>query len=358
MSHGPGESRFVEEKRHFEKPININPLVALDRERCILCDRCTRFARDVAGDPLISFVQRGNQTQVLTFPDEPFSSYFSGNTVQICPVGALTAAPYRFRARPWDLEQVESTGAPSSVGCCVVIQSSRDQILRYSGVDADAVNWGWMCDRGRFDFESVNSEDRLGAPLVRKGQGDASELVETGWSQALDAAGAAIDKAMDPGGPAAVAVIGGARGTNEDAYAWAKLAKGVIGTDSVDAQLGDGLPAEVLYGLPQATIDEACNAKTVILLGVDLKEEVPVLYLRVRDAAERRRARLVELTNRTTGLSPYAWRTLIHGPGEVGELVGAVLGTSDEHAEVREQLGAGRVVVVVGRGNLAESPAA
>ena len=109
FSHGPGESRYVEEKRHFEKPIPISDLVLLDRERCILCDRCTRFADEVAGDPLISFTQRGNQTQVMTFPDEPFASYFSGNTVQICPVGALTATPYRFKARPWDLEQVEST---------------------------------------------------------------------------------------------------------------------------------------------------------------------------------------------------------------------------------------------------------
>jgi NADH-quinone oxidoreductase subunit G len=130
MSHGPGESRFVEEKRHFEKPIPVSDLVMLDRERCILCDRCTRFASEVAGDPLISFIDRGFETQVNTFPEEPFSSYFSGNTVQICPVGALTATPYRFKARPWDLEEVESTCTSCSVGCRVVVQSSRNQVLR------------------------------------------------------------------------------------------------------------------------------------------------------------------------------------------------------------------------------------
>ena len=173
FSHGPGESRYVEEKRHFEKPIPISSLVLLDRERCILCDRCTRFADEVAGDPLISFTNRGNQTQVLTFPDEPFSSYFSGNTVQICPVGALTATPYRFKARPWDIEQVESTCTTCSVGCRVVVQSSRDELTRYLGVDSDPVNWGWMCDRGRFDFEAVNSDDRLAAPLVRGESGPA-----------------------------------------------------------------------------------------------------------------------------------------------------------------------------------------
>ncbi|MEY4032739.1 MAG: NADH-quinone oxidoreductase subunit, partial [Actinomycetota bacterium] len=149
FSHGPGESRFVEEKRHYEKPIAISDLVFLDRERCILCDRCTRFAREVAGDPLISFTQRGNNTQVMTFPDEPFASYFSGNTVQICPVGALTAEPYRFKARPWDLEQRESTCTTCSVGCRTVVQSSRDELVRYQGVDSDPVNWGWLCDRGR-----------------------------------------------------------------------------------------------------------------------------------------------------------------------------------------------------------------
>ena len=170
MSYGPGESRFVEEKRHFEKPIPISDLVALDRERCILCDRCTRFAKDVAGDTLIHFQDRGNQTQVNTFPDHPFASYFSGNTVQICPVGALTASPYRFKARPWDLDQVESTCAGCSVGCRIVVQSSRNEILRYQGVDIDPVNWGWLCDKGRFAFQSVNSEERLGAPLVRAGR--------------------------------------------------------------------------------------------------------------------------------------------------------------------------------------------
>ena len=207
---------------------------------------------DVAGDTLIHFQDRGNQTQVNTFPDHPFASYFSGNTVQICPVGALTATPYRFKARPWDLDQVESTCTTCSVGCRIVVQSSRNEILRYQGVDIDPVNWGWLCDKGRFGFESVNSDDRLGAPL---GRARATRSREVPWGEALSTAAAA-----HPGAPTPdrVAVLGGARLTNEDAYAWAKLAKGVIGTDNVDAQLGDGLPAEVVLGLPRATIDEAC----------------------------------------------------------------------------------------------------
>ncbi len=345
MAHGPGESRFLEEKRHYPKPIPISDLVYLDRERCILCDRCTRFADEVAGDPLIHFTHRGNNTQVLTFPDEPFSSYFSGNTVQICPVGALTAVPYRFKARPWDLSQSESTCTSCAVGCRVALQSTQDGIVRKLGVDSEAVNWGWLCDRGRFDFEAGNHPARLAAPAVRVGDG----LVESTWSAALAKAAALIGDALASDGPNGIAVIGGARGTNEDAYAWARLARDVIGTGNVDAQLGDGLPAELL-GLPRATIAEACAAPTVILLGPDLKEELPVLYLRLKDAVDQRRTRLIEFAAADSGLTRYAWRSVRHLPGEQATTVAEVL--ADE--TVAAQLARGPVVVVAGRSNLAE----
>jgi NADH-quinone oxidoreductase subunit G len=360
LTHGPAESRLVEEKRHFEKPIAISDLVYLDRERCILCDRCTRFAKDVAGDPLIHFVERGNQTQVMTFPDAPFASYFSGNTVQICPVGALTAKPYRFKARPWDLEQTESTCTTCSVGCRIAVQDSRNVLLRYQGVDSDPVNWGWLCDKGRFAFEAVNSSERLRAPLIRKG----SDLVEVPWSEALRAAADALQQALSRGGPGSIALIGGARGTNEDAYAWAKLAKGVLGTDHVDAQLGDGLDPAFLFGLPRATITEAASATTVVLLGPDLKEELPVLYLRLRDSAERRRTRLLELAGHDSGLTRYAWKSLRHRPGELATVVRAMLedggrrpdGVTDgDIDEIREQFAKGDVVVVAGRPSVAEA---
>ena len=345
FSHGPGETRFIEEKRHYEKPIPISSLVYLDRERCILCDRCTRFATEVAGDPLITFTHRGNNTQVLTFPDDPFASYFSGNTVQICPVGALTAKPYRFKARPWDLEQTESTCTTCSVGCRITVQSSQNQLLRYQGVDSDPVNWGWLCDKGRFGFEAISSPDRLTTPLARQGE----ELVPVTWGAAIDAAAGALRAAIDTGGPGSVAVIGGARLTNEDAFAWARLAREVIGTANVDAQLGDGLDPAV-FGLPAATIDDACRAATVVLLGPDLKEELPVLYLRLRDAAEKRRSRLLEISPKDTGLSRYAWRSVRYEPGGQAGVARDVLA----EPEVAEQLGTGPVVVVVGRANLAE----
>ena len=149
LSFGPGDSRFVEEKRHWEKPIEISDHVLLDRERCIQCSRCTRFADDVAGDPLITFVERGGHTEVNTFPGDPFASHFSGNIVQICPVGALTAKPYRFNARPWDLTSTETTCTKCSVGCKGVAQSSRNEMVRFLGVDSEPTNQGWLCDKGR-----------------------------------------------------------------------------------------------------------------------------------------------------------------------------------------------------------------
>ena len=344
FSHGPGESRYVEEKRHYEKPIAISDNVFLDRERCILCDRCTRFADEVAGDALISFTSRGNNTQVMTFPDEPFSSYFSGNTVQICPVGALTAKPYRFKARPWDLDQVESTCTTCSVGCRTVVQSSRDELVRYQGVDIDPVNWGWLCDKGRFNFEAINSEDRLSTPYLKDAQGN---HVATTWSSALEAAARMIRTSLATS-PESVAIIGGARGTNEDAFAWAQLADS-IGVDQRDAQLADGLPAEV-FSLAQATIDEAMAAQTIILLAPDLKEELPVLYLRIRDVAQKRKAKVVEITSRPTGLTPSAWKSVLVEPGKAASTIRAGLDQS-----ILKQIGSGTVSVVVGRMNLAES---
>lgn len=341
FSHGPGESRYVEEKRHYEKPIPISDLVFLDRERCILCDRCTRFASDVAGDPLISFTHRGNNTQVLTFPDEPFASYFSGNTVQICPVGALTAQPYRFKARPWDLEQRESTCTSCSVGCRIVVQSSRDEVLRYQGVDSDPVNWGWLCDRGRFNFQSVNSPDRLTTPLMRRGD----TLEETSWSEALDA----VARTLRMASGSSIAILGGARGTNEDAYAWAKLAD-ALGVSMRDAQMDDGLPSRI-FSYPGATIDSACASRTVVLLSPDIKEELPVLYLRLRDAATKQGVKIIELSTHDTGMTPYTWKSLRYEPGHSADAVRAMLNDAD----ISAQISSGEVTLVAGRSNLAEN---
>ncbi len=370
LAYGPGESRFIEEKRHFEKPIAISDLVLLDRERCIQCARCTRFASEVAGEAQIDFAGRGESVEVSTFPSEPFSSYFSGNTVQICPVGALTATPYRFTARPWDLDQVESTCTTCSVGCRVAVQSSQNRLTRLLGIDSDPVNHGWLCDKGRFAYEAVNGDEIDAGPMpeevadesvdvapatasqvvslgASRGQflGEAhetgrfehgrlieprirkeGELVPATWAEALAAAAAGIKAATDAGGPAAVAVIGGARLTNESAYAWAKLAKGVIGTDSVDAQLGDGLPADLVLGLPRATVDQACTAPVLLTVTGDLREELPVLFLRLRAALVAGTTSLVEMAPAPTPLSPLAAATLRIRPGDAPAMARALTG--------------------------------
>ena len=364
FSHGPGESRFTEEKRHWAKPIEIGPRVLLDRERCIQCGRCTRFAAEVAGEAMIDLAFRSDGIEVAPFPGKPFDSYFSGNTIQICPVGALTSPAYRFKSRPWDLEQVETTCTTCAVGCRVVAQSSAGRLVRYLGVDSDPVNQSWLCDKGRYGFEAVHSAHRLTTPTVEKGE--VHQPVT--WHEALDAAAAAIRDARERGGPDAVGILGGARLSNEDAYAWAKLAKSVLGMDSVDAQLDDGLPAAAVLGLPHATIDQAAAASVVVTLTGDLREELPVLFLRLRRAALDG-VRIVECSTAATALTPYAAHRLAYLPGEIARLAGALVGATRAHPTGvdDEALAAARtlmhsldgggegLVVVVGRPSLAES---
>lgn len=367
IAFGPGESRFVEEKRHYEKPIALSELVLLDRERCILCDRCTRFAEEVAGDPLIAFVERGNRTHVLTFPDEPFRSYFSGNTIEACPVGALTAAPYRFKARPWDLEEAESTCVQCAVGCRVKLQSSSSRVLRVLGVDSEDVNHGWLCDKGRFGYEYIHHEGRITSPMIRKGD----ELVEATWGEALDAAAEGIRRAASEGA-GAIGFLGGARSTTESAYALARLAR-IAGTNNIDAQLADGLDAVFLAGAgPRATINDLDSAAAIVLAGPDLKEELPVLYLRMKRAALDRRIPLIECSPMRTGISKYASVSLIHRAGETAQLLtalgeaakggaadrppaGVAIGDFQRAADILAEACDSQVVVVAGRTGLGAS---
>ncbi len=323
MSYGPGESRFVEEKRHFEKPIPVSDLVLLDRERCIQCDRCVRVASDVAGDPLLEFAKRGNQLHITTFPGDEFSSYFSGNTVQVCPVGALTATPYRFKARPWDVTAAETTCTGCSVGCRGALYETRNETIRLLGVDNDEVNWGWLCDKGRFGYESIDSPDRLVAPrLTREGRTD-----EVNWAEAVDRIASIVDAA-----DGRIAAIGGARLTNEEAYALSKFMRSVCGSNDVDCQLDDGLPASYVAGIEnRATIEDIESAAAIVLVCGDLKEELPVLYLRVRDAVAHHGVKLFVVGGQQSGLDQFV----------------------DADADIPDE---GDVVVIVGRQSLTQSP--
>jgi NADH-quinone oxidoreductase subunit G len=230
-----------------------------------------------------------------------------------------------------------------------VVQSSNDELLRYMGVDSEPVNHGWLCDRGRVKIESVKSDARVLQPMVRNGD----TLEPTSWSNAFAEAATLIQEAKAVGGVQSIAIIGGARGTNEDAFTWARLGHEVIGTPNVYSQMGDGLPVGLL-GLNRATIDDAASATTIILLGPDLKEELPVLYLRLREAAEKKRSKIIEFSPKLTGLSNYAWRQVGYEPGTQVSAVQTAL--ADE--TIAAQLAKGNVVIVAGRANLAESSAA
>ncbi len=354
MAYGPGESRFVEEKRHFEKPIPISELVLLDRERCILCARCTRFSEEISGDPLIEFTDRGNGVHIATFPDLPFSSYFSGNTVQICPVGALTATAYRFRARPWDLEAVESTCMHCTAGDRINLQASHNEVVRILGVDVEPTNQGWLSDRCRFGFQYVGSPDRLTVPLIRDGEQGHTEVT---WSEALDLAATRIGEVLAGSGGQSVAVLGGARLTNEDAYALSKFARVVLGTNHVDAQMDDGLDPQFLAAtVDRALISDLDSAKAILVWGPDLKEEHPTLYLRVRRAAQELGAALVVVHPRRTGLDDRATHKLTYRPGEGADLLTELVAGSGRASQARQALSEGPVVGLVGRTGYGEDP--
>lgn len=351
FSHGPGESRLVEFKRNYEKPISISALILLDRERCILCARCTRFADEISGDPLIEFKSRGNFTEVNTFPDHPFVSYFSGNTVEICPVGALTSKQYRFRARPWDLKQVESSGLHDTAHPRLSVQAGQNRILRLVGVDNDATNHGWLSDKDRFGWDYLASEQRLAAPLVRRH----GELVEATWAEALEVVAERIELIHGEEGGKGFGVIGGAHGTNEDAYALSKFARVVLGTNNVDARLDDSLSSHFLAAtVDRALISDLDDADTILLWGPDLKEEHPTLYLRVRRAAQELGVRLVVVHPRATGLDDRAGIKVHYRPGGGFALLGEI--ESGHHPALTEAITGGKAAALVGRASHADDP--
>ncbi len=289
MSNGRADSRFHDVKRTYPKPIAISAQVLLDRERCVLCARCTRFSQEIAGDPFIELFERGALEQVAIYADEPFESYFSGNTVQICPVGALTGMAYRFRARPFDLQSTPSACEHCASGCAQRTDWRRGKVMRRLAADDPAVNEEWNCDKGRWAFTYATAADRIMTPLVRDESGD---LVSASWPEALERAAEGLREARDNGG--GVGVLPGGRLTAEDAYAYAKFARAVLGTNDVDMrarphsaeELGF-LAAHVVRSAPGAgamTYADLEAAPAVLLAGIECEEESPIVFLRLRKA--------------------------------------------------------------------------
>ena len=294
MSNGNAESRLTGHKRTFEKPINISSQVLLDRERCVLCARCTRFSNQIASDPFITLNHRGALQQVGIYENDPFNSYFSGNTVQICPVGALTGASYRFRARPFDLVSTPSGCEHCASGCDMRTDVRRGKTLRRLAGDDAAVNEEWNCDKGRWAFKYITSTDRLSQPMVRNAEGI---LVEASWPEALAAAAAGLKGKR-------AAVLTGGRVTTEDAYGYAKFARIALKTNDIDfrarvsgAEEGEFLAAKVAgnFNVHYSDID---SADQILLVAFEPEEESPIVFLRINKNFKKRGLKVTSIATK------------------------------------------------------------
>ena len=284
LRHGPGGTRFDQPKRHYLKPIPVSDRVMLDRERCILCQRCTRFSSEISMDNGLVMISRGYKMEVGTAPDHAFDSIFSGNTVEMCPVGALTATAYRFKSRPWELKRIPSVCNNCSVGCNIRIDVRVDKIMRNMSRANDAIDDGWLCDRGRWGFEFVNSPQRLRTPMIRRN----GQLVAVTWEQAFYTIALRLGEIIKKHGASAVGGIGSTRTTNEEAYLFQKLLRQVIGTPHVDHHHGHfRAPRDSITGKPWMmtnSIAEIEQASHIVLIAADPYQRQPILDLRIKKA--------------------------------------------------------------------------
>ncbi len=351
MSNGRGESRFTGYKRTYPKPINISAQVLLDRERCILCARCTRFSEQIAGDPFIALIERGALQQVGIYEREPFESYFSGNTIQICPVGALTSADYRFRSRPFDLVSTPAVAEHDACGSAIRVDHRRGKVMRRLAGNDPEVNEEWITDKDRFGFHYATEADRLTYPQVRDEDGS---LRPASWTEAFAVAARGLRAAGSAG------VLTGGRVTAEDAFAYSKFARVALGTNDVDfrsrplsAEEAAFLASEVVLRGPGnggVTYGDLEAAKTVVLAGLEPEDEAGMIFLRLRKASKS--------GTRVVALAPYASRGLTKMGGHLvrtapGDEAAALEGLVS-HAE----FGVDSTTVVLVGERLATSPGA
>ncbi len=329
MSNGRGESRFTETKRTFTKPISISAQVLLDRERCVLCARCTRFSEQIAGDPFIALVERGALQQVGIYEKEPFESYFSGNTIQICPVGALTSAAYRFRARPFDLVSTPSVCEHCASGCALRTDHRRGKVTRRLAGNDPEVNEEWNCDKGRFAFVSTRLDDRLTRPQVR--DDETGELRPASWPEAFAVAARGLAAAQS-----AVGVLAGGRLTSEDAYAYGKFARAVIGTNDVDFRVRPHSQEEASFlaahiaTRPSPSYADLEHADNVLLIGFEPEEESPIVFLRLRKGVQQHGTRVHAISSHSSrGLGKLQGNLIRATPGAEAVVVEGLGRNSD-----------------------------
>ncbi|MEY3734787.1 MAG: hypothetical protein RL347_2146, partial [Actinomycetota bacterium] len=345
MTAGRGTSRFEEDKRTFEKPINMSAQILLDRERCVSCARCTRFADQIAGDPMLELMERGAKQQVGIAPDQPFDSYFSGNTIQICPVGALTSSLYRFRARPFDLVSTPTTCEHCASGCSLRTDVRRGVVTRRLAWDDPAVNEEWNCDKGRFAFIYTH-EGRIASPLVRED----GELRPASWPEALDIAARGLAAARGR-----VGVLTGGRLTREDAYAYAKFARVALGSDDIDFRARVASEEEAAFlaagvaGMPMGpTYADLDAAPAVLLVGLEPEDESPIIFLRLRAATRKGGPRIVAMSPvRTRGMDKMNAEWWAVQPGSEAAALREVIG-GEKAADTLEALRQPGAVILVG----------
>ena len=355
MSNGRADSRFTDVKRTFAKPINISSQVLLDRERCILCARCTRFSDQIAGDPFIDMQERGALQQVGIYANEPFESYFSGNAVQICPVGALTGTAYRFRARPFDLVSSPSVCEHCASGCAQRTDHRRGKVLRRLAGDDPEVNEEWNCDKGRWAFTYATQPDVITTPLIRDGGDPSGSLVPASWSHALATAAMGLEAARGRTG-----VLVGGRVTWEDAYAYSKFARITLESNDIDfrarphaAEEAEFLASRIAGRPVTVSYADLESAPVVVLVGFEPEDESPIVFLRLRKAARKHGVPVYAVAPfATRGLTKMSGRLLKTVPGaEASTLDGLATG------EIGDLLARPGAVIMVGE-RLATSPGA
>jgi len=309
---GPGKSRVIDEKRHFQKPVELSPLVAIDRERCILCYRCVRFSQEVSEDSQLQLLERGDRTFVGTFDDRPYVAPFHGNITDICPVGALTNYTYRFRARPWDIEQAGSVCTLCPSQCNVSFTVRDEKVKRVITRDNPGVDDGWLCDRGRYGFEMFDAPERIAAPRLRGGTAS--------WEEAIAAAAEGLRTA----GPGRVAALVG-DASNEEGFLVQRLLRQALRSPHLDSRPGPGPSRETVVGLAQpdvsAEVADIDGADAILVLGTDPLHSSPILDLRVRKAVRRAGARLLVATERPTALDGGAEAIARFAPGQAAHFI-------------------------------------
>jgi NADH-quinone oxidoreductase subunit G len=332
---GGGRSRFIEPKRHFQKPLALSPLIAIDRERCILCYRCVRFSQEISEDYQLVLQDRGAHTFVSTFDGHPYVAPFSGNIIELCPVGALTSQPYRFRARPWDIEASGSVCTMCPSQCNVSFTVRDERVLRVMARDNDEVDDGWLCDKGRFAYQAVHVDERITEPLIR----DGGELRAVGWERALGEAAKALSRAKGH-----VGAIAGGETTNEEGFLLQRLMREGLESSDLDSRAGGTLPLGLhrALGAPGAgaTVADLEFAHTVLVLDTEPVDDMPIVDLRLRKGARRRGVQIVVATSRPSSLDPNARASIRFAPGAGEALLRAIAASGDDADRLAASAGA------------------